>query len=59
MQGGVREDGFQAVRDEKAGKWSDAKTSWELLQTQTKDDSALRRWHLLAARKVRELKDKQ
>ncbi len=49
---------LQAMREEAAGKVNDARDSWELLRKQTDSKPAERPWHLLAARKARELKSK-
>jgi eukaryotic-like serine/threonine-protein kinase len=49
---------LQALREESAGKWKDARDSWGLLKNRTAEDPELRGWHLLAARKKRELDNK-
>ena len=50
---------LQATREGNAGNWDKAGALWDRLETQTKDDPALRSWHLLAVRQLRELKGKQ
>ncbi len=50
---------LRALRDEHAGEWNDARDSWDLLKNRTADAPELRRWHLLAVKRLRELKKKQ
>jgi serine/threonine-protein kinase len=52
------ETALQALRAEAAEQWSDAQDTWLLLRNRTESDPKQRHWHLLAAKKVRELKNK-
>ena len=49
---------LDAAREEQAGERNKALDSWMLVREQTAADADLRGWHLLAAKKVRELKSK-
>ena len=52
------ENALQALREEAAEQWDKARDSWELLKQRSESDPELRRWLLLATKKMRELKNK-
>jgi eukaryotic-like serine/threonine-protein kinase len=47
-----------AVRAETAKQWTKARDEWELLGKSTETEPEQRRWHLLAIKQLRELKNK-
>jgi serine/threonine-protein kinase len=49
---------LQAMREENAENWKDALDTWTMLKNKTTADAKTRQWHLLAAKKVRELKSR-